>query len=120
MCGSRAFPEQAAMGSEQNAEDISLPALLLAHTASEEVVTVSPGTGEKLIRHRGQDLATMTCQRTLKTWGWTVGSEVDREKAESILSSISTPGQSLKAKLSINSSILHPVLQRCSPSNRSK
>lgn len=44
MCGSRAFPEQAAMGSEQNAGDTSLPALLLAHMASEEVVTVSPGT----------------------------------------------------------------------------
>lgn len=41
------------MGSEQNAEDTSLPPLLLAHTASEEVVSVSPGYRREIYKAQG-------------------------------------------------------------------
>lgn len=92
--------------------------LLLGHTTTEEVVTVSPGYRIEIYKAWGQDLA--PCLGS-EAWGWTISSEEGREKAESILPSISIPGQLLRTKLSITSStLLQPVFKMCSPSNHCK
>lgn len=74
MCGSRAFSEQAAIGT------LYANSASGSHGASKEAVIVSPGkmTGW-IYKAWGQDMATMTCHNTLKTWSWTISSEAGRE-----------------------------------------
>ena len=51
--------------------------LLLGHTTTEEVVTVSPGYRIEIYKAWGQDLA--PCLGS-EAWGWTISSEEGREK----------------------------------------